>query len=310
MARTIQSNIKRNTKDFSQYSMFLGGLDVSAKNIEQFDPLRTGYSRIFIVKLPFFMTKLASANAENNETALHTRFKHFIEMGFIGVSGIGNTTMEYEAVTGGYAGNKFDIPSVCRDETDGVTIRVYELTGSPIREFIDTWMTGISDPLTGLSHYHGMIGQDCPFSAKNHIMEMFYVATDPTGVNIEYACMLSNMMPKTVAKQHFEYEPGNHPAVQLDLDFTATRYESPQINEISSALLDKYAIIRDYLDFTSGYTANGGNITNDKNENIAATIGTFYSKNSYTPGNTEYQQGPGYRQPTDVARYNYNSANM
>lgn len=309
MARTIQSNIKRNTKDFSQYSMFLGGLDVSAKNIEQFDPLRAGYSRIFIVKLPFFMTKLASANAENNETALHTRFKHFIEMGFIGVSGIGNTTMEYEAVTGGYAGNKFDIPSVCRDETDGVTIRVYELTGSPIREFIDTWMTGISDPLTGLSHYHGMIGQDCPFSAKNHIMEMFYVATDPTGVNIEYCCMLSNMMPKTVAKQHFEYEPGNHPAVQLDLEFTATRYESPQINEISSALLDKYAIIRDYLDFTSGYTANGGNITNDQNENIAATIGTFYTQNSYTPGNTGYENGPGYRQPNDVARYNYNSAN-
>ena len=68
--------------------------------------------------------------------------------------------------------------------------------------------------------------------------------------------MLSNMMPKTVAKQHFEYEPGTHNAVQLDLEFTATRYESPQINEISRALLDKYKLLRDYLNFTSGYTTS------------------------------------------------------
>jgi len=284
--RTIQANIKRNTKDFSQYSMFLGGVDVSAKNIDQFDPLRTGYSRIFIVKLPFFIQQMSSKNNIPPEQAMHTRFKHFIEMGFIGVTGIGNTTMEYEAVTGGYAGNKFDIPSVCRDETDGVTIRVYELTGSPIREMIDTWMTGISDPLTGLAHYHGMISEECPYCAKNHIMEMFYVVTDPTGVNIEYACMLSNMMPKTVAKQHFEYEPGSHPATQLDLDFTATRYESPQINEISAALLEKYAILRDYLDFTSGYTANGGNIVNYQNENVAQTIGSFYGRGEYNAADT------------------------
>ena len=250
MPRTIQSNIKRNTKDFSSYSMFLGGLDVTHKNIDQLDPLRGGYARLFAIQLPLFMTIID----KGDPNPMYKRFKHYLEMGFIGVSGLGNTTMEYEAVTGGYAGNKFDIPSVCRDETDGVTIRVYELTGSPVREFVDTWMTGISDPLTGLAHYHGMIGKDgLRYKASSHTMEVFYVATDPTGVEIEYSCMLANMMPKTVAKQHFEYEPGSHPAVQLDLDFTATRYESPQINEISAALLDKYAILRDYLDFTSGY---------------------------------------------------------
>ena len=246
--KTIQSNIKRNTKDFSVYSLFLGGLDISAKNIDQFDPLRNGYARIFLVRLPRFMEKL--------DLAMAKRFKHFVEMGFTGVSGIGNTTLEYEDVTGGYAGNKFHIPSVCRDETDGITIRLYEMSGCPVREFIDTWMTGISDPLTGLSHYHGVLGDDCEFKASNHIMEMFYVNTDPTGIQIEYACMLSNMMPKTVAKQHFDYEPGTHNAVQLDLEFTATRYESPQINEISRALLDKYKLLRDYLNFTSGYTTS------------------------------------------------------
>lgn len=257
---TIQSNIKRNTKDFSEYSLFLGGLDISSKNIDQFDPLRTGYVRIFIVKLPRFMEIL--------DLDMAKRFKHFVEMGFIGVSGIGNTTMEYEGITGGYAGNKFDVPSVCRDETDGVTVRVYEMSGSPVREFLDTWMTGISDPLTGLSHYHGVLDETCTYKASNHIMEMFYVATDPTGNEIEYACMLCNMMPKTVAKQHFDFEPGSHPAVQLDMDFTATRYESPQINEVSAALLAKFKILRDYLNFTSGYTTADVDAMESYNNNI------------------------------------------
>ena len=81
---------------------------------------------------------------------------YLIELGFTGIDGIADTTMETEELTGGYAGNKFQIPNVVKDETDSLTIKVYEFSGSPIREFIDTWMTGISDPLTGLSHYHGV----------------------------------------------------------------------------------------------------------------------------------------------------------
>ena len=246
--KSIQSNIKQNTKDFKDYSLFMGGLDVTGKNIDQLDPLRTNFVRIFITKLPKFM--------EVMDMAACKRFKHLIEMGFVGIDGIQNTTMETEEVTGGYAGNRFKIPGVVKDETDSVTIKVYEFSGSPIREFIDTWMTGISDPLTGLSHYHGYISETCRFKASNHTMEMFYVATDPTGREdgIEYACLFANMMPTEVKKDHFNFEPGTHPAVQIDVPFTATRYESPQINEIAAALLKKYKILRDYLNFHSGYT--------------------------------------------------------
>ena len=36
----------RNTKDFAEYGLWMGGLDVSSKNIDQFDPLRTGFARL------------------------------------------------------------------------------------------------------------------------------------------------------------------------------------------------------------------------------------------------------------------------
>ena len=49
--RTLQSNIKYNYKDLTKYSLFLGGLNVKAKALEQYDPLKTGYTRIFFVQI-------------------------------------------------------------------------------------------------------------------------------------------------------------------------------------------------------------------------------------------------------------------
>jgi hypothetical protein len=242
--KSIQQGIKQNTKDFGEYGLWMGGLDVSSKNIDQFDPLRTGYARLFITRTPRFMYKM--------DPDATKRFKHLVEMGFTRFDGINDKQMETEDITGGYVGAKFQIPSIVRDETDSVTISVYEFSGSPVREFIDTWMTGISDPLTGLSHYHGMISDECPYRASNHTMECILVNTDPTGMNIEHCAMFCNMMPKSVKLSHFNYESGSHPAVLNDLEFTATKYESPQINTIGAALLEKYRILRDYLDFNSG----------------------------------------------------------
>jgi hypothetical protein len=71
-------------------------------------------------------------------------------------------------------------------------------------------------------------------------------------MDIEHCAMFCNMMPKSVKLSHFNYESGSHPAVLNDLEFTATKYESPQINTIGAALLEKYRILRDYLDFNSG----------------------------------------------------------
>lgn len=244
--KSIQQGRKQNTKDFGEYGLWVGGLDVSSKNIDQFDPLRVGYARIFMIRPPRFMQKM-----DPDATA---RFKHLIEMGFTRFDGIADKQMETEDITGGYVGAKFQIPSMVRDETDGVTITVNEFSGSPVNEYIDTWMTGISDPLTGLSHYHGVLSDECPYRASNHTMEIIFVCTDPTGIDIEYCAMFCNMMPKSVKQNHFNYESGSHPAVSLDLEFTATKYESPQINTIGAALLEKYRVLRDYLDFNSGYS--------------------------------------------------------
>ena len=256
--RSLQSNIKNNNKDLTKYSLFLGGLNVKAKALEQYNPLKTGYTRIFVVQMPKFMNRILPIASKN--------FKHMIEYGFKSIDGIQNLTMEYEAITGGYAGRSFEIPTILKDETNAITIKLQEMSGSPVREYIEMWLSGISDPHTGLCHYHGALDKDSATGnagmeaiQANQVAEMVYVSTDNTGREIEFACLLSNMIPKVVKRDHYNYESGTHNAVEYDVEFTCTMYTSPDVNEVAKLLLDKYKILTNYLDFKSDYVmSNGG----------------------------------------------------
>ena len=226
----------------------MGGLNVKHDALQQYSPLKTGYARIFLVKMPEFMRKMYP-----NKTK---QFRHLIEYGFVSIDGIQNTNLEFAQITGGYSGRSFDVATVAKDETNEITIKVYEFAGSPVREYLDLWVSGISDPFTGLSHYHGAFDQGITYSQHNHTMEAFYVNTDATGRSdgIEYACLLANMMPKSVKKDQFNYQSGTHDIVEVDIAFSTVKYESPQINQVAKALIDKFNLTRNYLDFKSGYT--------------------------------------------------------
>lgn len=262
--KSMQTNIKQMTSNaINDYSIFLGGLNTTHQALEQYDPLRTGYGRIFFVKMPRFMEVLMPEASK--------RVKHIMEYGNTGVSGISNTTLDFEQFTGGYAGKSFDIPTVAKDETNEITLSLYEFAGSPIREYMDMWISGISDLNTGLQTFHnakiaktdGSGYKRLEVKQSNAVAEAFYVHTGPSGRadDIEFACFLTNMMPKQATKDHFEYSAGEHKIVQISQTFTCVKYESPQINEVAKALINKYIIIRDFLDFKSGWT--NADVNND-----------------------------------------------
>lgn len=247
--RTLQSNIKNNSSDMTDYSLFLGGLNVKRAALEQYDVLKKGKGRIFFTKMPYFMKELMP-NASRN-------FKHIIEYGFMSISGIQNLTMDVDSITGGYAGRTFELPTILKDETNSITIKVLEFSGSPVREYLEMWMSGVSDPNSGFTHYHGLAIPDSKGNVKvevsqaNHTGEMIYVQTDPTGFNVEFASMLCNVFPKTSQRDHFNQESGQAEHVELDLEFTCTQYCSPDINAVAQLLLNKYRVLYNYLDFKS-----------------------------------------------------------
>ena len=267
--KTIQSTVissnankmLKNSKSFENFSYFLGGIDVTHQNLNQFTPYIRGVSRIFLHKPPAFMHKLSGEMTKS--------FKTYIETGYKSVSGIGNISVEFTTFEGGFAGQQYNTVQLARDDTESVTISVYELTGSPIREYIDSWVTGVRDPRSGIAHYHGLIQKyfdndtsgGMQYAEINHTAEFIYTTYDPTGLYLEYACMFAHCFPRSVPKDHLNYESGNRDNAQLDLEFATTKYESPAINDIGLWYTQNSKVNWNYLDFTPEYATDTNGTT-------------------------------------------------
>lgn len=253
MARTLQTNIKKfNDADARKYALFLGGINVTQKALQHYDPQKTGYDRWFIIQLPKFMELIMPDESKN--------FKHLIETASTSFQGLGNLSMDFEAIQGGIVGSQFEVPTLLKDDTTEITISIFDSAGSPIREYLTMWATGISDKLSGYGHYHGALDNKAwhlSYAQANHTMEMIYVATDPTGRadSIEYACLLTNMVPKAIRLDHYNFEAGQVQTVKYDITFTVNRYDSADINARAKELLEKYNIRKNYIDMASGYTS-------------------------------------------------------
>ena len=240
---TIQSGIKQHTNEnLTKYALFMGGLNSTHEVLANYDPLKTGYGRLFMIRKPVFLEK----NIPNKLA----KFKHILEYGNTAVGGLNDISVTFEQLKGGYTGKTLEIPTMAEDGTNEFQVTCYEFSGSPIREVIHTWINGTTDLLSGLTHYNGESSLEKLQS--NQTAEFIYIATDNTGENVEYACLLTNCFPKNLKNEQFNYTSGEHNVVTYDIQFTCTKYESSQINIIAKALLSKYKLLSNSLNFYSG----------------------------------------------------------
>ena len=260
---TIQTGAHQYANDsITNYSLMLGGLNVTHDVLSQYDPLVTGYGRLFMVRKPLIMDKLLKDKFK--------KYKHILEYGNTSVTGIGDVSMDFETISGGYAGRSFDIPKVAKDETSSFTVKVYELSGSPIREINHAWINAVSDLQSGFAHYGGLIASgELAYSQSNHTAEFIYVVTDRTGMKVEYACMFANCMPKGYKNDQFNYSSGEHNFVETDIEFTCTKYESIDINLKAKKLLQNYQILVNSLEFNSGLSDVIGSKSSEFTENAS-----------------------------------------
>ena len=261
-----------NDADITKYALFLGGTNVAHDVLEKYDPLKTGYGRLFMVRKPVFLDKLYSGNG----TSMMDVFKHIIEYGNTAVSGISDVSVQFDALKGGYVGKSFEIPTYAEDGTNSFSVKVYEFSGSPIREVLHTWINGTTDLLTGLTTYHGLVNSELAAKQSNQTAEFIYVATDNTGENVEYACFLANCFPKQLNTDIFNYESGSHGLAETTIEFTCTKYESIHINKVACRLLERYKMLANSLNFYSGITdeeIGDGKYYNVKNGQIADRAG-------------------------------------
>ena len=122
---TLQTNIKSNQTAIVNQAYWLGGTNVTNPALHQYDLLRTGYGRLFVLRMPLFVQTLLPDSTK--------KFKHLLEYANVGIGGISGLTADTTNLTVGYAGNSIEIPMNVKDDTNSITINVYETAGSLLR---------------------------------------------------------------------------------------------------------------------------------------------------------------------------------
>lgn len=275
---TIQTGAHQaSMNDVTKYSLMLGGLNVTHDALQQYDPLTGGYGRLFMVREPLLLNTLFKGSNK------FKNFKHILEYGNTQVQGLGDVSVDFQQMTGGYAGRSFEIPSVAKDETNAFQVTVYEFSGSPIREMLHTWINAVTDLQSGLTHYGGLIATgSLGYSQANQTAEFIYVVTDRTGMKVEYACMFANCFPKGYKNDQFNYQQGEHNIVETTIEFSCVKYESIDINKKANALLKNYQILVNSLEFHSGL--------NDK-EGDTKQLKAFANSSGYSSKTGELETG-------------------
>lgn len=240
---TSQTGINKSANQYVDANLFRGIVRLDDKNINQFNQQIGGFGFMFWVKTPPMFDK---GNPE-----LWSSFKNLTEKGHTTFDGIGNLTLETAEIQGGLNGRAIVMPSISREDSNTFSIQVYEMKGQPIKEALNWWITGISDPETAYRHYHGLIASGALESKpSNHTAELMYIQTDETGLKVEYCCYWTNVFPTTVDKASANISHGDHAYTQFTPEFSGRKYESKKINEVAADILTNHWKIEHYQEFS------------------------------------------------------------
>lgn len=311
---TATNFMKKNLKSYKDMSYFIAGIDVTDQNLDQLTPYIPGIARLFMHKEPIFMQIAFPTETDN--------FKSYIETGYKSVQGINDISASAEAIQGGWANQSYEILTSVEDQTNEITIALYEQTGSPVREFLELWLTGVRDPRSGVAHYHGVVetpqnatsGKNnypndmsynelasindkankiyVPYCERNHTAEFIYYDLDPTAHYIEYACMFAHAFPKNVNKDYFNYSSGERSPVETQVQFSVMKYESRYINDLAIHYLIKDQLEYNYLNFDPLYKKYSAQGSYDPTHDIDDTSDINYNLNLDRNTSTADQTNP------------------
>lgn len=245
MSFNAREGLKSNDNSFAASDLFRGLMRVDGDNLALLNPYIPGKGFFIWTKLPRFM--------ELYDSGLTEQFKNLTEKLFMGFDGIADWSVQGEEVGNGTSGGKFTNVTRVNDEFNNFSIKLpMELSGSPLRGFMDLWLHGIADPKTGTCTYLGYADSiEGGVNPVNHSGEAIYMTTDPSEsvLGLEFACMICAIQPDKSPRGHLNTTVGDTGIPQVDLSFTGVKYESPAINRMAGDFLDKLGHVQNYLEF-------------------------------------------------------------
>lgn len=316
MAISLQSGIREYNGDLSQYTGMLGGLTPDIHTLRSLNPETTNRVIAVMYRGPFFLMHYfgdGNAYGKNNP---FTTYKKVIEYYNMGIQcNIGDAALATAQLQGGFAGRTIPIPTVQNQQQgQSLTFTVPELVGRPIANVHNMWIDGISDDVTGLTTYHGLVaGSEVNgvsqriFSTASQasanpialdpspaweVAEFLVIALDRSGARVEAAVMALGCVPAMkVGNDIFTHNNTGASEVQrLNLTFNCQFVQSAYVNDLATRYVRQFAVFGNKLNFNPGA---GDAFFETATDNQEQQIDTAFFNKGQRPNLDAVQSGVG-----------------
>lgn len=218
-SRIVQSST------YVEAQLIRGTMSFSKDKLKELDPSYTGYTHIFVLRLPPFMVQVARGkvldgyepNATENAQQHCRNLKALIEMGSTSYSGTPDLTLNTSEVSTGFSERSYPAPTYAAYDGKNFTIRCLETRGEPLRRACEYWINGITDANVKATMMHGALNDDGTLmepTLDNYTMAIMVVQTDQTLRYIQDISIWNSVVLTSTNRSQLDWENGSIDIVQ------------------------------------------------------------------------------------------------
>lgn len=209
-----------------------GTMSFSKDKLRELDPSYTGYTHIFVTRMPPFMTAIANGHQIENyepdgvqKAIAHCKnLKALLELGSTSYSGTPDLTLNTTEVNTGFSERSYPAPTYSAYDGKTFTIRCLETRGEPLRRGMEYYINGVTDANVKSTMLHGaldMNGNLMDPTLPNITFALMVVQTDQTLLHIQDISLWNSCIMTQVERSNLDWENGTIDIVQpKDVQFT------------------------------------------------------------------------------------------
>lgn len=219
-ALTLGSRISQSMPYDAESQLIRGTMSFSKDRLRELDPSYTGYSHIFVLRMPAFMTAIANGNVISGYdpdsvaiAQMHCKnLKALLELGSTSYSGTPDLELNTTNVNTGFAERNYAAPLTSAYEATTFQINCLETRGEPLRRALEYYINGISDANVKATMLHGALNADGSLmdpSLPNYTFAIMVVQTDQTMLRIQDISLWNSCIVTTVSRSDLDWTNGD-----------------------------------------------------------------------------------------------------
>lgn len=213
------SRISQSIPYDAESQLIRGTMSFSKDRLRELDPSYTGYSHIFVLRMPAFMTAIANGNVidgyDSDAVAtaqMHCKnLKALLELGSTSYSGTPDLEMNTTNVNTGYNERNYAAPLSSAYDSTTFQINCLETRGEPLRRALEYYISGITDPNVKATMLHGALNGDGTLmdpSLPNYTFAIMIVQTDQTMLRIQDISLWNSAIITQASREDLNWTNG------------------------------------------------------------------------------------------------------